>query len=70
MKEYRTTWAVWRKAVNHYDDYCDEIVAKDPPMVPDPIAPIGAGWNLVGSAADDHFLFWFWERSVPPVQAF
>lgn len=29
-----------------------------------PEAPAGTGWKLIGSAATDGGIFWFWERKL------
>jgi hypothetical protein len=52
--EYKTTEGTvgGRSAAGGYED------------TDDPLEPDGEGWEMIGSAADAGYLYWFWRRPV------
>lgn len=58
--EYRTTIGNYATMGRDLDGELQEASADDPED-PHP----AEGWILVGSAAADGLLFWFWKREVP-----
>jgi len=52
-----------------WDEACDSYDEPIPDRDLEPVAPRGAGWSLVSSAANAKTLFWTWRRSTRTTRA-
>lgn len=64
-------YATTSKAITRlaWDEACDSYDEPIPDRDLEPVAPRGAGWSLVSSAANAKTLFWTWRRSTRTTRA-
>ena len=58
---YVTTSAYWKERSwlrDREDEDYDVLLSSE--LIPDPVVPDGENWELVGTAATVHRLFWTW----------